>query len=180
MADDAHARGYYMVLCDGETFMPLAGSTIVTISPGCGDDADAAVTARCRDGDLEAGAGVDVVCTFPEGAPPRDLALASVGELPPDGRRPRGSGSSSGEPVGERLSVVLHFLGARGALSDETAGLADLLARASTEDLVLHEGATAVEPLDGPTLARLAIAAGSEPGFFGLAPDGAPLEPDAT
>ena len=35
-----------------------------------------------------------------------------------------------------------------------------------------------LEPLDGPTLARLASQARSDPEFFGLDKDGTPLEPD--
>jgi hypothetical protein len=87
-----------------------------------------------------------------------------------------GAPTPSAATIGERRTVVIEFLGHKGALSDDQMDVADLLERASTEDLLADVKATIVEPLDGPTLAQLAKDARSTSDFFGLAEDGTSLD----
>jgi hypothetical protein len=165
----------YMVLDDRETWAPLKGSMIIEITPDLdGDDIDAAIKARCRENDTGEGAGITVLYT----AHGYELGLAEdQGTMPLSGvigviaAAPR----PAGEILGERRTVVLEFLGQTGALDDEETDVADLLARASTEDLICDVKTKILEPLDGPTLARLATQARSDPGFFELHDTGSPL-----
>jgi hypothetical protein len=54
----------YMVLSDGETWEPLRGSKIIEIDDALtGDKIDAAIKARCRENDPEAGQGIAVLYT---------------------------------------------------------------------------------------------------------------------
>jgi hypothetical protein len=175
---DSDLPDRYIVLSDGETFLPLKGSKIITISDELeGDDVDAAIKARCQDDDPEEGEGVTVLYTAHGYEPgladgqtttPLSGAVAVVAAAPkPDG-----------EIVGERRMIVVEFLGHKGALSNDDMEVVDLLERADTEDLLCDVKTTIVEPLDGPTLARLATEARSEPEFFALNKDGTPLDPD--
>lgn len=165
----------YMVLSDGETWEPLKGSKIIKISGELeADDIDAAIKARCKDNDDEEGKGVTVLYTA-HGYEPGLGADQTT--MPPNGAVGviAAAPTPDGEIVGERRTIIVEFLGHKDALSDDTMDVADLLARASTEDLLCDVKATVVEPLDGPGLARLATEARSDAGFFDLDEDGSPL-----
>jgi hypothetical protein len=167
----------YIVLRDGVTCEPLKGSRIIEISDELeGDDIAAAIKARCQEGDAEAGKGITVLYTahgyepgLADGqtAPPLSGAIAVTAAAP----------TPNGVIVGERRTVVIEFLGHKGALSDDEMDVADMLERASGEDLLADVKTTVVEPLDDPTLARLAKEARGESDFFDLAEDGTPLDP---
>jgi hypothetical protein len=175
---DSELPDRYMVLSDGETYLPLKGSQIIEISDDLnGDDVDSAIKARCQEDDLDEGEGITVLYTAQGYEPglndaqttmPLSGAIAVVAAAP----------TPQGEVLGERRTVIIEFLGHKGALADDAMDVADLLARASTEDLLCDVKTTTVEPLDGPTLARLATEARSDPGFFELDKDGNPLDSD--
>ncbi len=179
-APDPAPLDRYMVLSDGETYEPLLGSKIVAVSAELdGDERDAAIKARCQhDDDDEEGAGVTVLYTAHGHEPgladgqttvPLSGAVGVIAAAP----------APNGGVIGERRTLVIEFLGREGALSGEEMDVADLLARADTGDLLCDVKTTILEPLDGPTLARLATEARGEPGFFDLdEEDGRPLDPD--
>jgi hypothetical protein len=172
---DSEVPDRYMVLSDGETYRSLKGSRIIEISEHLGgDDVDRAIKARCQENDLDEGEGITVLYTAHGHEPglagaqttmPLSGTIAVVAAAP----------TSQGEVLGERRTVIIEFLGNKGALADDEMDVADLLARASTADLLCDVTTTTVEPLDGPTLARLATEARSDPGFFELDKDGSPL-----
>jgi hypothetical protein len=166
----------YMVLSDGETWEPLKGSKIIEISDEIeGDDIDAAIKARCQHDDDEEGEGVTVLYTahgYETGLADGQTTMPLSGAVAVVVAAPK----PDGEVVGERRTIVVEFLGLKGALSDDEMDVADLLARASTEDLLCDVKATVVEPLDGRTLARLATEARSDAGFFDLDDAGSPLD----
>ncbi len=168
----------YMVLSDGETYEPLTGSKIVEISHELeGEDRDAAIKARCQEDDTQAGEGVTVLYTangFEPGLAGAQRTLPLGGTVALVAAAP----TPTGEIRGERRTVILEFLGDKGTLSADDTEVTDMLARASTEDLLCDVKTTALEPLDSPTLARLAREARSDPEFFGLDQDGTPLHPD--
>ena len=176
---DTELPDRYMVLSDGETFLPLKGSKIIEISGDLeGDDIDAAIKARCKDNDDEEGAGVTVLYTahgYEPGLDANQTTMPLSGAVAVIAAAP----TPDGEIVGERRTIIVEFLGDKDTLSDDRMDVADLLQRASTEDLLCDVKATVVEPLDGATLARLATEARSDPGFFDLHDDGgAPLGTD--
>lgn len=179
MADsDSELPDRYVVLSDNETFLPLKGSKIITISDELeGDDVDAAIKARCKDNGDEEGAGVTVLYTahgYEPGLDANQTTMPLSGAVGVIAAAP----TPAGEIVGERRTVVIEFLGHKDALSDDRTDIADLLQRACTEDLLVDVKTTVLEPLDGATLARLATKARSDPGFFDLDTDGAPLGTD--
>lgn len=85
----------------------------------------------------------------------------------------------SGELAGERRTVIAEFLAENAVGIGDGADLASLVNRAINDDLSMSILGEFTEPVDGPTLAALARAQGSDPGFFALAEDGAPLDDDA-
>jgi hypothetical protein len=165
----------YMVLSDGETWEPLKGSKIIAISDELeGDDIDAAIKARCQEGDAEAGEGITVLYTahgYEPGLDADQTTMPLSGAVAVIAAAPK----PDAEIVGERRTILVEFLGHKDALSTDRMDVADLLERASSEDLLCDVKATVVEPLDGPALARLATEARSDPGFFDLDEDGSPL-----
>jgi hypothetical protein len=176
---DSDLPDRFMVLSDGETFLPLKGSKIITISDELeGDDVDAAIKARCQDDDdPEEGEGISVLYTahgYEPGLADGQTTMPLSGAVAVVAAAPK----PNGEIAGERRTVVLEFLGGKDALSDDEMDVADLLQRASTEDLLCDVKATVVEPVDGATLARLAAEARSDAGFFELDKDGSPLDSD--
>jgi hypothetical protein len=175
---DSDLPDRYMVLSDGETFLPLKGSKIITISDELeGDDVDAAIKARCRDhdDDAEEGEGVTVLYSahgYEPGLADGQTTMPLTGVVAVVAAAPK----PAGEIIGERRTIVLEFLGHKDALSADEMDIADLLHRASSEDLLCDVKATVVEPVDGATLARLAAEARSDAGFFELDKDGCPLD----
>jgi len=76
--------------------------------------------------------------------------------------------------AGQRQLITLEFL-----TNDRFSGDEDvegLLYRAINDDLSMTEVTRSIEDVDGPTLARLTIAQGSDPEFFGLTEDGTPVD----
>ncbi len=102
-------------------------------------------------------------CDFAEYTLPLNGALALIAATP----------APVGPAIGERGTLVLEVLGATGALEGAIA-LDTLIARADTEDLLADVKFEHTEPVDGPTLARLAREARSDAGFFELSDDGTP------
>jgi hypothetical protein len=83
--------------------------------------------------------------------------------------------------AGQRRLIVAEFLSGSAGETEEDAeedpdDLAVLVDAAVNGDLSMAVLADATAEIDGPTLARLAIAQGTDPDFFGVDADGHPLE----
>lgn len=93
-------------------------------------------------------------------------------------RELRVSGSRAQRPAepirGQRRVLVLEFL--TGETFTEEEDIGELVRRAIHDDLSMRVLSDRISDVDGPTLAHLTIAQGSDPSFFGLLDDGRPVD----